>query len=217
MGNRTRWIPAMLFLGGCALNAIVTARRAGPMPLRAPLATIASRINGLTATDDSVPADERRVAGMSSYILRDYGTPGALASASLFSIYVGYYDEQRQGKSIHSPKNCLPGDGWEAVEAGAVTMTTATGVVTVNRYRVAKHNNEALVYYWYQGRGRVAHDEFRVKFELLRDAALHGRTEEALVRIVVPVLNGDVAAADRTARSVVSPLVGDVDRVLPLP
>lgn len=211
MGNRTRWIPALLLAAGCALNAIVAARRAGPMPLRAPLATIATRINGLTAIDDTVTTDERRVAGMTSYILRDYGPVGA----SLFSVYVGYYDEQRQGKSIHSPKNCLPGDGWEPVEASAVTIPTASGSVTVNRYRVAKNNSEALVYYWYQGRGRVAHDEFRVKYDLLRDAALHGRTEEALVRIVVSIEGNNVAAADSTARSVVSPLVADMDRVLP--
>lgn len=213
MNNRARWIPAVLLTAGCALNAIVAARRAGPMPLRAPLATVATRINGLTAIDDtgSVTPEERRVAGMTSYILRDYGP----ALAPFFSVYVGYYDEQRQGKSIHSPKNCLPGDGWEPVEASAVTIPTALGSVTVNRYRVAKHNSEALVYYWYQGRGRVAHDEFRVKYELLRDAALHGRTEEALVRIVVSIQGNNVATADSTARSVVSPLVADVDRVLP--
>ena len=154
---------------------------------------------------------ERRVAGMSSYILRNYGP----VAAPLFSVYVGYYDEQRQGKSIHSPKNCLPGDGWEPVEASPVAVATTSGLVTVNRYRVAKHNYQSLVYYWYQGRGRVAHDEFRVKFDLLRDAALRGRTEEALVRIVVPVYGDDVAAADKIARQMVSPLVADMDRVLP--
>jgi hypothetical protein len=46
---------------------------------------------------------------------------------------------------------------------------------------------------------------------------LHGRTEEALVRIVVPVHGSDVATADRLARVLVSPLVADMDRVLPLP
>lgn len=211
MSSRSRWIPALLLAGGCALNAIVAARRVGPVPLRVPLASVATQINGFTAIDDTVPADERRVAGMTSYILRDYPTREAPA----FSVYVGYYDEQRQGKSIHSPKNCLPGDGWEPVDAGSVTIATATGPVTVNRYRVAKHNSQALVYYWYQGRGRVAHDEFRVKWELLRDAALRGRTEEALVRIVVSVKDDGVAHADSVARSVVAPLVADVYRALP--
>ena len=45
-----------------------------------------------------------------------------------------------------------------------------------------------MVYYWYEGRGRVEANEYRVKWNLLRDAAAHGRTEEALVRIVVPIV-----------------------------
>ena len=213
MPSRSRWIPAVLFSAGCLVNAIVAARRAGPIPLRAELSTVATRLHGFAATDDTVSTAVRRVAGMSSYILRDYGP----AAAPLFSVYVGYYDEQRQGKSIHSPKNCLPGDGWESVEAGAIAVATTSGTVTVNRYRVAKNNYASMVYYWYQGRGRVAHDEFRVKFDLLRDAALRGRTEEALVRIVVPIHGNDVAMADSLARRLVSPLVADMDRVLPQP
>jgi EpsI family protein len=213
MHSRSRWIPALLLSAGCLVNGVIAARRSGPMPLRADLSTVATRLDGLAAIDDSVPADERRVAGMSSYILRDYGP----VEATLFSVYVGYYDEQRQGKSIHSPKNCLPGDGWESMEAGLLAVPMATGPVVVNRYRVAKQSFESMVYYWYQGRGRVAHNEFRVKFDLLRDAALHGRTEEALVRIVVPLRGIDVAAADSLARGLVSSLVTDMDRVLPRP
>jgi EpsI family protein len=213
MSSRSRWIPAILLSAGCLVNGVLSARRAGPMPLRGELSTVGARLEGLTQSDDTVSTAERRVAAMTSYIVRDYGPP----AAPLFSVYVGYYDEQRQGKSIHSPKNCLPGDGWEAVEASAVAVPTTTGTVTVNRYRVAKHNYEAMVYYWYQGRGRVAYNEFRVKLDLLRDAALHGRTEEALVRIVVPIQGNNVATADRLARVLVSPLVADMDRVLPRP
>jgi EpsI family protein len=210
MASRS-WVPAGVLAAGCLINGTVAARRAGPVPLRAPLSTVAPTMNGLAAIDDTIGADERRVAGMSSYILRFYGS----RTVPAFTIYVGYYDEQRQGKSIHSPKNCLPGDGWEPVESGARTVATATGPVTVNRYRVVNQGHNAMVYYWYQGRGRVAHDEFKVKYELLRDAALRGRTEEALVRIVVPVNGNDVAHADSVATSVVSPLVADMKRVLP--
>jgi hypothetical protein len=55
-----------------------------------------------------------------------------------------------------------------------------------------------------------------VKYELVRDAILRGRTEEALVRIVVALKDGgDTAAADRVARDVVPTLVHDVYRALP--
>ena len=57
----------------------------------------------------------------------------------------------------------------------------------------------ALVYYWYQGRGREESSEYVVKWDLLKDAALYGRTEEALVRIVVPI-NADARGYDAKSR-----------------
>lgn len=211
MSPAQRWIPAVLLTCGCVLNSTLAARRAESMPLRAPVSTVAPTLLGVAGIDDSVDADQRRVAGMSSYMLRHYAPTGYAP----FSVYVGYYDEQHQGKSIHSPKNCLPGGGWEPVESGATTLSTPNGPVTVNRYRIANNGAEALVYYWYQGRGRVAHDELRVKFELLRDAVLRGRTEEALVRIVVDLAGKDAASADRVAQDVVATLVQQVNGVLP--
>ncbi len=211
MRSTSRWIPAVVLVVGCLINSTLTARRAESTPLRASVGTVAPSLLGAAAVEDSVDEAQRRVAGMSSYILRQY----APADYAPFSVYVGYYDEQHQGKSIHSPKNCLPGGGWEPVESGTTTVQTPSGPVTVNRYRIANNGAEALVYYWYQGRGRVAHDELRVKFELLRDAVLRGRTEEALVRIVVNMAGNDAASADRVAQAVVPTLVQQVNGVLP--
>lgn len=82
---------------------------------------------------------------------------------------------------------------------------------------------KALVYYWYQGRGRIEASEYLVKWHLLRDAALRGRTEEALVRIVVPLERvadvsreqHSVLEADSIANSVAVQLNAKVERVLP--
>ena len=211
MTNIRRWVPALILTAGCVLNSTLTARRANSVPLRAPIATVTPTLLGARGIDDTVDLAQQRVAGMSSYVMRHYEP----ADFPPFSIYVGYYDEQHQGKSIHSPKNCLPGGGWEPVESGAITLDTPDGPITVNRYLIAREGAQALVYYWYQGRGRVAHDELTVKFELLRDAVLHGRTEEALVRIVVEMKDRDVAGADRVARAAAPVLVREVNAVLP--
>lgn len=212
MRNWQRWLPGGLLVGGCLLNGVLLARRVDGMPLRAPVASVATTSMGARGVDHPIDDDQRRVAGMTTFMFRDY----RLTASDSFSIYVGYYDEQRQGKSIHSPKNCLPGSGWEPVEQGPFTVAAASGPVTINRYRVVNGAKTAIVYYWYQGRGRVAHDEMRVKYELLRDAALYGRTEEALVRIVIPVsATLDIPGADKLAAQIAAPLVADVDRVLP--
>jgi EpsI family protein len=206
-----RWIPAIVLLVGFVLNTTLVARRAGATQLVGPLASVATTILGVSGRDIVVGEEEARVAGFSEYLLREY-TP---ADRPLFTVYVGFYDEQRQGKTIHSPKNCLPGAGWDPVGQSVVTVETPKGPASMNRYELVNEQKRAIVYYWYQGRGRVAHNEYRVKYELLRDAALHGRTEEALVRIVVPVENNDVAAADALALEIAPGLVADVARVLP--
>lgn len=206
-----RWIPGGLLAVGCLLNGTLLARRAGSTPLAAPIASVAETSLGVKGTDLTISDDEKRVAGMTAFILRRYEPP----ARPDYTVFVSYYDEQRQGKSIHSPKNCLPGAGWEPVDSKPVTIPTSTGEITVNRYRLVKDGQSAIVYYWYQGRGRVANNEFRVKYELLRDAALYGRTEEALVRIFVQVRGDDVAGADAVAREAAFPLVADVNRVLP--
>jgi EpsI family protein len=53
-----------------------------------------------------------RAVGADDYINRVY-----LGSTPPVELYVGYYKDQRSGDRIHSPKNCLPGSGWEAVHS----------------------------------------------------------------------------------------------------
>jgi EpsI family protein len=195
------------------------------MPPRAPMASLERVILGHPSRDVVVSAEERRVAGMSDYVLRNFGPD----SLPLFTVYVGYYDRQVQGRTIHSPKNCLPGAGWEITESARVALPGGQPGVTVNRVLLANKGVQALVYYWYQGRGRIESSEYLVKWNLLRDAAAHGRTEEALVRLVVPVGGGShrgtsrairarsVATADSVARLVLPSLWTGVERVLPSP
>jgi EpsI family protein len=59
--------------------------------------------------------------------------------------------------------------------------------VEVNRYILQKDNNRILVYYWFQGRGRVTAGEAQLKLHAITDAFISHRDEEALARIVVPV------------------------------
>jgi EpsI family protein len=209
-----RWTPAGVLGVGCLLLMSVGAQR--PVALRSELTTLPAEFDGLRGDDRTIGAEEQRVAGMSTYLFRSFARPGAPVDSAAFSLYVGYYEQQTQGRSIHSPKNCLPGAGWEALEAAYQNVPVNGGAVRVNRYVLANKANRALVYYWYQGRGRVQANEYRIKLDLMRDAALKGHTEEALVRIVVP-LNDPRRdrEADVLAQQVVRTFVPAVYQVLP--
>ncbi|MGH7445934.1 MAG: exosortase C-terminal domain/associated protein EpsI, partial [Longimicrobiales bacterium] len=68
--------------------------------------------------------------------------------------------------------------------------------------------------YWYQGRGRIEASEYMVKLNLLRDSMFRQRSDEALVRIVVPVTTTEEDALDLATR-VAADMAPAVDAVLP--
>jgi EpsI family protein len=216
-GQIMKWAPvALMVMGGLLLTFVQTQEL---MELRKPLASaLPADIGELPGTDTAIQDWEVEVAGVSDYALRLYGSETDTTKVDgvrWASIYLGYYDHQTQGKSIHSPKNCLPGAGWEALTSGPETLASGADAFTVNRYVLQNGDARALVLYWYQGRGRVAHDEYLVKWDLLRDAATMRRTEETLVRIVVAIDESEEASFD-FARRVAEDLKPALDLALPL-
>jgi len=219
MSKLRAYTPALILLVGCGFIWQTHTQRA--VPLAAPLSTVLPSLPGYITHDQHISDDERRVAGMSDYVARAYTRDSLLA----FTTLVSYYDRQSQGKTIHSPRNCLPGAGWEVLRSGSRTVEADGVPHTVNHYTLKNGPATAIVYYWYQGRGRVVASEYAVKWNLLRDAALLGHTEEALVRVVAYVnapSGGDSAAVDRafadadsTGARIAAKLIGEVTRVLP--
>lgn len=213
------YTPTLIFALGYFLVAGAKGQRA--VPLASPLEDVLASVDGYRVQDQHISAEERRVAGMSDYIARAYVRDSAVA----FTTLVSYYDRQTRGKSIHSPRNCLPGAGWEVLSGGTQALTLNGAVYTVNRYVLKNGATRAVVYYWYQGRGRVVASEYAVKWNLLRDAAFRGHTEEALVRVVVPVLASNatptreldtvMADASELGSTIAGRMINEVSRVLP--
>jgi EpsI family protein len=151
---------------------------------RTPLAKFPCQLQGWRCLGDT-PLDPRVVAflGVDDYVNRTY-----LADAAQpVGLYVAYYASQKQGESIHSPQNCLPGTGWQPVSAERTTIDAGGTTLPVNKYVVQKGINRQVVFYWYQGRGRVVANEYANKFWLMIDQARLQRSNGSLVRIVAPV------------------------------
>ena len=213
------YVPALILALGYILVAAARGQRA--IPLTAPIDKVLPAVDGYRVQDQKIGDEERRVAGMSNYVARAYFRGSAVA----FTTLVSYYDRQTRGKSIHSPRNCLPGAGWEVLSGGTQAVTAGGAAYTVNRYILKNGPTRAVVYYWYQGRGRVVASEYAVKWNLLRDAAFRGHTEEALVRVVVPVQASaasaapgsetGIAAASTLGKTIAGRLIGEVNQVLP--
>jgi EpsI family protein len=148
--------------------------------------------------------------GVDDYVNRHY----ARAGGAPVGLYVGYYASQRQGDTIHSPRNCLPGAGWRPIETGLAGVQYAGRTVDVNRFVIQKGLDRQVVFYWYQGRGRVIANEYANKGLLMLDAARLHRTNGGLVRMIAPVITTvDAATAELSAFA--AALLPHLDRHLP--
>jgi EpsI family protein len=61
----------------------------------------------------------------------------------------------------------------------------------VNRAIIALGSERALVYYWFQQRGRIITNEYLAKWFLFWDSLTRNRSDGALVRLVVPMREGE--------------------------
>jgi EpsI family protein len=153
--------------------------------------------------------------GVDEYLNRVY-----VAGDEPLSLYVGYYRSQREGDTIHSPQNCLPGAGWLPVTSTRLTVpvTGRTEPVTINRLLIQKGLDRQVVLYWYQSHGRVVASEYWSKIYLVTDAVRLNRSDAAIVRIVSPVLPGDKGDGEAEARALafVQSAFPQIDRLLPI-
>lgn len=197
MTRSTRLLVVALVLGGAAAALATTARTEAAVP-RETLAGFPFAIDDWRG-EDAAPLDKStmQVLGVDDYVLRTYEKANTAVG-----LYIGYYRTQRQGDTIHSPMNCLPGAGWVPVEAGRTTLQSPSGTAEVNRYLIQKGEERQIALYWYEGRGRTIASEYWSKAFLVFDAARRNRTDGALVRVLSPVLRGESPeAAQRTAEA----------------
>lgn len=187
------------------------------VPLRAPLQDLPYAIDKWSGVEaPRFDARVIRVLGVDEYVNRTYGAAGHRP----MSLYVGFYGSQRQGDTMHSPLNCLPGSGWQPIGRARRTLQVqaASGAITqiqVNRLEIQKGADRHVMLYWYQSRGRVVASEYMSKLFTVSDAIRLNRTDGSFVRVVAPV-EGSHGSVDTQIGDFVAALVPRLGRHLPL-
>jgi EpsI family protein len=185
------------------------------VPGMQPLHDFQHELSGWTMVQEGYVDDETQaVLKADDTLTRTYGSPKYPLTSNLF---VAFFKTQRTGKTPHSPKNCLPGSGWEREREDYldVTIPGMAEPIQVNRYIVSKGDQKSLVLYWYQTQKRVIANEYKAKIMTIEDAIRFNRTDTALVRVVVPVRGSNDAEAQQEAVAFVQAFFIPLRKYLP--
>jgi EpsI family protein len=203
------WAVIVLLLG--ATIGLHVFSHGEAVPARQSLSSFPLQFGPWLGRETSIAPDVLKIAGVDDYLSRLYESPGK----EPISVYIGYYQSQRTGHLIHSPKNCLPGSGWEPIRSGRVTLTSPEGIqAPVNLYVIENGLRRQLVLYWYQTHGRIVASEYSAKAYMVLDALRMNRTDAALVRVITPLDRNETVSLER-AQQFATELLASSDQYLP--
>ena len=175
-----RFVGTVALLMGTLLAEHLTERRV-PDALVRPLDRISSQLGGWSAIGDhALPAPTLHSLNATAYLSREYRK-----GDQALDLFIAFYAEQRAGESMHSPKHCLPGAGWEIWQLGSARIPVDGTTVSVNKYSIENAGVRKTMFYWYQSKDRIIASEYLGKILLARDTLLTGRTGGSIVRLIL--------------------------------
>jgi EpsI family protein len=196
----------LVLLTGWGARVYLRSPTLAPNP--GPLASFPRSIGEWSGRDAALDPAVANATGADDYLNRVYAGP----SRGFISLYVAYYRSQREGDAVHSPLNCLPGAGWQALVSERVRVGSTDAAPTINKVIVDKSGDRQLVLYWYQSLSRVTASEYWSKAYMVADGFRSGRSDIALVRVVVALEPGTTGSQGTTMASA----LGFADRLIPL-
>jgi EpsI family protein len=141
---------------------------------------------------DAPPLDPEvaRVLAADQYVHRYYGPrrtneQRTTNNEQRIEMDVAYYAAPQAGAAMHSPLNCLPGNGWQVIESRTAPVQIAgSEPVHVRRLVVARGGDRVAMSYWFQNRGAVVGNEYGQRLHLLTNGLRGRATDAALVRVM---------------------------------
>jgi exosortase D (VPLPA-CTERM-specific) len=213
-GPAVRFAVATAILLATALLLLVR-NRGEVFPPRQPLASFPSRFEDRQGTDTPMSREVLDILGPGEFLLRDYQDRSADSSA--VNLFIAYFPSQRAGDTIHSPKHCLPGNGWSPVESNTISISSpGHAPFAANRYIIASGEDREMVIYWYWAHDRAVASEYWAKFYLVADSIRLHRSDGSLFRLITPLQRGESNdAAQKRLLSFAGDVVPLIDRYVP--
>jgi EpsI family protein len=173
-------VATVLMLSGTLTASLVVGNRK-PASLARPLDQIPMKLGPWTGA--AQPEPQGRILELlqsTSTLSRSYSRNGRT-----LDLFIAYYAVQRAGESMHTPKNCLPGAGWEISKYDSADIPLDGHLEKVNKFTIQHGDARAMVFYWYQTRDRIIDNEYKGKELMLWDSITKGRSDGSVVKITL--------------------------------
>jgi EpsI family protein len=199
-----------------AVTAVVLFARgdADVIPSSDPLSQLPRTVGAWEGSDIPIDSNTRRVLGKGSFLSRAYSRA---QNENAVTLFIGYFPQQRAGVTVHSPKHCLPGNGWDFESSRYVNLRDVNGnTFRVGEYTIVNGEIRQFVIYWYLSHGRSIPNEYMARFAMAVDAIRLKRTDGALIRVMTMMEPGeDTSLAQARAESFTVNLVPTLHRFIP--
>ena len=188
ISNKRIFIVSIILIIGIIFFNLLPESRV--IPIKKPLETFPRKIGNWTFSEQVIFSDiVTNLLGVDDYIQFEYMSP----YKKKIDLYVSYFNSQKEGKGFHSPKNCMPGAGWNVVSCEPEQLKIHHSkpiTIKINKMIIQKGSEQAIVFYWFQSRGRFIRSEYMQKIYMVLDSILRCRTDGSFVRIMTPVEKG---------------------------
>lgn len=209
--------PSVIFLLVSLIIAVIISNpftsKIEAVVVNKPLTQFPMMLSKWRASESRLPPSVEAVAGASEYYYGDFISP----SNDKVNLYIAYYHDQKKGAAPHSPKVCIPGDGWTISSDKPVLIKSKNGKnYKVSRLIISKDKHTIVTYYWLKQGGKVFYQQFMARLNLIWFAIKESRADAALIRIVSEVGNNEkIEDTDARMQEIASELLEVISEYVP--
>ena len=98
-------------------------------------------------------------------------------------LFLAYFSDQQVNSQIHSPRQCIPGSGWNVLGVDDDTVDLAQGRSPATCMRLQRSGApEQRMLYWFRTRSGTVTGEYALKWDLMRNALARRPTDAVFIR-----------------------------------
>lgn len=185
------WRFIVLFVLIALAGGYVYTRAEVAVPVNQPLNEFPQRAGDWMMTGQA-RFDERVLAVLlpTDYLSRSYAND----ADERVSLYIGYHGGGPDSGPIHSPKQCLPGSGWNRLHAESRDLQVANGSMSYVQAVYQKDLQKQMFLYWFQVRDQFLTNEYVLKLAMAKNSFLSNRRDSSFIRLSIMVDENEAEA-----------------------